>query len=445
MAGHALVVRRGFHRDRLAQPGVARVDHDPAGPRAVFGALVVLRAGSLFLSKRLYGVHLDGGPGQAPEELREFRIHLRDIAAIQVQNLFPRTRMEFRVFLDRSVQALHVRKPELPRDLEHLRFDLGDLLQADLMDLFRRQVRRRRALDLRRVTRCPVGQRPHSRLRPSLRGVLGADERREPRVGGEDRIADRHQERFPGARAVLLGEFRGDLGERPRERSVFRLRLRHSFGLNRDFLQEELRRHQPLGHALAHPRHRVVQHLRKLSHPGDIVVVVLDGLEGEERNELRRVQVDSRDLVDGHLPALEPLVLQILLEAPDQKRLRQRLLLRKAGGIDGLEAREELPRLREALIHPFQREVGDLVVPAFVTQDRGELRGVRQAVFPMFGQQFVERLAAGGEIRPGRCGAGESGCHQEEPGKQDTAHGLSPQAVPTSRQTRSSIRLARSR
>ena len=147
---------------------------------------------------------------------------------------------------------------------------------------------------------------------------------------------------------------------------------------------------------------------RHLLVAGDQVVVVLDRGEGQQRRELRHLEVDAGDLVDRHQPALELRPLDPLLEVAHHQLLVELLLLGEAGGVDGLEALQELARLGEVGVDGGLGGVGELVVPALVAEDRGELRRVGEGVLPLLGEELVEGVAPRLEIgREG--GAAQSG------------------------------------
>jgi hypothetical protein len=74
---------------------------------------------------------------------------------------------------------------------------------------------------------------------------------------------------------------------------------------------------------------------------------------------------------------------QPVAHLPHHQLLVERLLVGEAGGVDRLEAAQELPGLREVAIQGLLREVGDLVVPALVAEDRGELGAGREDVLPL--------------------------------------------------------------
>jgi len=122
--------------------------------------------------------------------------------------------------------------------------------------------------------------------------------------------------------------------------------------------------------------------------------------------------VDPVDLGDRHLPVLEPGVFQLLPERPDEERARQRLLLRKAGRVDRLEAVQELLRLRQVPLDLLLGEVRDLVVPPLVAEDRSELGAVRERVLPLLREKVLHGLPAGLEVR-GRGRQGQPGRHEK--------------------------------
>jgi hypothetical protein len=140
--------------------------------------------------------------------------------------------------------------------------------------------------------------------------------------------------------------------------------------------------------------HRVVHLLREVLQPRDVVVVVLDRVEGEVIDELRRLDLDAVVLSDRHLPAPELRALEPLLELPDHQRLVELLLLREARRVDGLETLQELGRLGEVLFDGGERVVARLVVPSLVAEDRRELGIGRERVFPLLGEQVVQRFPA---------------------------------------------------
>ena len=407
MAGHALVVRGRLHRDRLARLRLARVHLDAAGTRAVGRAGLVLRAGRFLLAERLGGHDFDLRARQPAEELRELRVHLVDVFAIEVEDLLARLGAEARVLVGGFLHRLEIVVAEALRDLEQLPFDAGDLAQADLVDLIGGEIRRRALADAHVVAMDAVGERPHPDLAAAVRRVVVLHERGELAVRGEHAVADRAEELAADAPALGLGDRRGEIRQRLRERRLLR-RLRGDAGrLRRNFLEEELRRHEAVLHPLPHRRDRVVHLLREGAHALHVVVVVLRAVEGQQRRELRGEEVDAADLRDRHLPFLQLEVLDPLAEHAQHQDLVERLLLGEAGGVDGLEAADEAPALGNVLVQRGLGVVAGLVVVALVAEDRGELRLRAQRVLPMLVQEVLQRFAAFVEVLGGELGGGE--------------------------------------
>jgi hypothetical protein len=166
------------------------------------------------------------------------------------------------------------------------------------VDLLGSQVGRRLALDRQGVARRAVGQRPDPRVGPPARRVLVAHELGEGGVGREDGVAQDAVELARQPLALGGGDGVRETGERAAEGGRLGRRVGDPLCLRRHLLEQELGRHEALGHPGPHVRHGVVEHLRQLLEPGDPVLVVLDRLEGKIGRERRRLQVDAAHLVD---------------------------------------------------------------------------------------------------------------------------------------------------
>ena len=105
--------------------------------------------------------------------------------------------------------------------------------------------------------------------------------------------------------------------------------------------------------------------------------------------------MDATVLRNRHLPFLEAIAFQLLLQAAHHQRLVQRFLVGETGGIDGLEARQKLPRLLEVFLDGLVRVVGQFVVVALVAEDGRILGTCPHVVFPLLGKQAVQLLAPG--------------------------------------------------
>src|SRR5450631_30837 len=116
---------------------IPRVHINNSRPRAVGSALVVLRESRLFLAILLHRPNLHIGLGEQSEELWEFRLHPRDVAAECRQNLLSRCWRELGIRLQRVAEGLEVGEPQLGSDCEFFALNAGYLLQANLMDSLR--------------------------------------------------------------------------------------------------------------------------------------------------------------------------------------------------------------------------------------------------------------------------------------------------------------------
>ncbi len=286
-------------------------------------------------------------------------------------------------------------------DLHHLPFQVGDLLQADLVDLVGRQARRGVEARQGGVALGPVGQRPDPGVGPSLGRVLVLHEGREAGVGGEHSLSDGREARGAEPDPVALGERAGELREGMGEGRRFGADPRHALGLDDDLFEEEARRHQARRHSVPHVGHGHAQDPGQLPQAGDVVLVVLHAVEGERRQELAEGEVGAADLRHRHEPSTEPRVVQGLPEVAHHQRPVEGLLLREIRGVHGLEAVQELLRLREVRSDGRLGEVAQLVVPALVAEDGGDLGVARKRVLPVLGQEVGQGLPAGGKVGGG--------------------------------------------
>ena len=128
--------------------------------------------------------------------------------------------------------------------------------------------------------------------------------------------------------------------------------------------------------------------------PGDVVLVVPDGLEGHLRDELGEHDVHPVQLVDRHLVVLEGEGFEPFLEVAHHEAVVQLLLLGEPVGLDGLEAREPHLEVTPLFLGVRKRDVAPAVVVAVVADDRRELGRLTQLVLPLLGNRGLELRAA---------------------------------------------------
>ena len=101
---------------------------------------------------------------------------------------------------------------------------------------------------------------------------------------------------------------------------------RDSVGLCHHFFEKDLRRHSSRGHAFAHLLDGLVEQAGKQFQSGDVILIVFYILEGENADQLRSVNVNSVELVYGHLPRLKARAFQVHLKIANHDLLVERFL-----------------------------------------------------------------------------------------------------------------------
>ncbi len=114
-------------------------------------------------------------------------------------------------------------------------------------------------------------------------------------------------------RACWVGETDSwKLFERQSERSVFRLLIGDRVHLRQHLFHQVSGRLAMVIHADRHVVGDLLKGERHLFQAGDVVVVVLNGVERESRNKLGKRDLQAVELGDRHLPGLESGFLLIL-------------------------------------------------------------------------------------------------------------------------------------
>ena len=186
------------------------------------------------------------------------------------------------------------------------------------------------------------------------------------------------------------------------ERRVFGLLGRQLFHLLQSFDEQIFRWNAVVVHADGHVGGDLVEGVGESAKPRDPVVIVLDVVKAELRDQLRVVGIDAAHLVDGHLPLFKLGGLLVVGDGAHQDLAAVLFLLRQPGGIDGGETEQDSLFAGQALVEGFDGEVADLIVVALVADGGGEFRGVLQALLPVLLEDGVEGFAAVFE-RSGGC------------------------------------------
>ena len=160
---------------------------------------------------------------------------------------------------------------------------------------------------------------------------------------------------------------------------------------------------------------------RNLVEARDVVLVVLDGVEGHGEREVGDAGVDAA----GHLVVLEVVVVHALLQVVEEEVVRGAVFLGEALGRDSLDADKVGGAGLMALRGGGEGVVAELVVVAVVADARGEGGGELEGGLPGLGEEGV----LGGQARGYRArglGVGDRGKGDQAQGRggeEGFAHG----------------------
>ncbi len=194
-----------------------------------------------------------------------------------------------------------------------------------------------------------------------------------------------------GGEALLV--FRRDAGGVLLRRDEEGVGFDDAVALAGDLFEQEADGHEVVFHAGAEDFGGLVEDARNLVETRDVVLVVLDGVEGHGEGKVGEAGVDAVHLVDGHLVFFEVVVVEALLEDAGEEVVGEDVLLGKAGGGDGFEAGEIGDVGGVAAIDGGEGAVGELVVVAIVSVGGGALGGVLEVGLV----ELFEESVLGGE------------------------------------------------
>ena len=249
--------------------------HDDAA-----GALAVRRAGNIVgRSGRLEGGNgFDGDRRlrKKGEELREFEVHLSNVAAEIVEDLLRRTWNVLGIRFERCAERGKIGETLLFGDHQHRRLDAVDLAETELVYLVRRHAGGGPRVDVVFVALLAVWQRGDREGGTALRGVYRAQKISEALVGRDDVDVDLVSDLLGQALLVFGGDARGILFCRDQKR----VGVDDALTLDGKLLQDESDGHELVLHASAKDFGGLAEDAGNLVKSGDVVLVVLDGVEG---------------------------------------------------------------------------------------------------------------------------------------------------------------------
>ena len=148
--------------------------------------------------------------------------------------------------------------------------------------------------------------------------------------------------------------------------------------LDGKLLQQESDGHELVFHAGAKHFGGLAEDARNLVKTGDVVLVMLDRVEGNGQRQIREAGMDAILLVDWHLVLFQVEVGDALLEDTNQKVVGELVLVGEARSRDGLEPGKEVLVDLVALGDGVERVLGELVVVAVVAESGGALGKVAE-------------------------------------------------------------------
>ncbi len=423
VAGNALMIGDGFVVDEGTLREVGGGDGDAAGVFAVGRAGLVVGAGGGLEGRD--GFHGDGRFGQQAEELRQLGLHLRDVFAEIVKDLFGGGGSPLWIFGERGAEAGEVGEALLPGDVRLKRGDAGDLLQAEFVNLFRGQVSGGLVVDGGAVAAFAVGQAFDGECGAAVRGVVGLDEGGEGAVGGNDFVGDGGVDFRGEALLVRIGKAGGKLGQRQLEG----VGGDEDVALRGDFGEQEVDGHEAVLLTGAQDVGRLLQGFGDGVQARDVIVVMLDGVEGHGAGQVRELGVGAALLVDGHLVILEGVTLVGALEGSFQQLVGEGVLLGHAVGGDAVEAGKKGVGRAVALRDGGEGEVGQQIVIAVVADGSGAGGKFAEAVLEVVVEELVLRVEAllcgGVGSRAGGCRSRSLSCARsgDQAGRDRQCHG----------------------
>src|SRR5258708_21762168 len=394
MPRNPLVIRDRLHRRQRPLCEVVRVHIRSSRPLPIRTPLVVVSRSLIFLDKCRHSHDLQLSLGQRPEQARQLRLHLRDVASVSSQQSLLRSRMLLWIRLQGRAEALQIGETQLMHNRQHLRLVALHLIQPNLVNLSGGFFQRRALPYPVRIVGIAIRQSPRSRVLASLRHILHLQKLCESLIVRQHLRPNRLQQliRNPTLGRGIYGLW--NLLQGQRKRTIRRLLVRQCLCLRHYLLKQILRRHPPLVYTQLHVGRDLREGRRNLFQPSDIVVVVLHRIELQVVDQPWQLRVEAAELVHRHLPLLELRPLLVVDQRAQHQLRRQPLLVRQPRRVDLAQPLNEPTPARQRRIHLLRRVVRELIVIPLVAKEGGKLRRVLQPVLPYLREQLRQVLAS---------------------------------------------------
>ena len=351
------------------------VGHEVPGNPALDRAGVVEGGGGVPGGEERQGPDAVGEPRQGGEEARHLGVDELGDVAVSEQQVFRVVVVEPGIgaeVLGEGAEQLFALELVLARvvaagdDLEHLALELGDLVEADPVDLVGGQVERRVLGESDLVRQRAVEALGDAHRVAAGRDVLVLEEDREFLVHRHDLLGD-DALGFQGH-----GIVRGQFAQRREEGAGRRVGPDGGRGLRERLgdrgLHDHARGYASFVEAAAHVVDLIADHDRHLLETLDPVGVVTRPGEGHPVAELREPHLRAAHRGDRHLPAFQRRGSERALQVVHEQVGVEAILLGEAGAIEPGDAVEHLPRERQVLGDRGGRAVAQAVVEAVVPE-----------------------------------------------------------------------------
>jgi hypothetical protein len=262
----------------------------------------------------------------------------------------------------------------LPDDRVHLAADPRDLRTARLVHLVRGQVQRGEHPHTMAIVIAAVGQLGGADRAPAGRRIFVPQESQKPSIAGNNMAGDRRASGLRQPRALGLRHPRRKVPQRPEQQAA--LRIVNDVGRDRLLVafQHHRRQNQPLLDARPHQLDVLIRVPAKIHQPRYVVVVVPGRVQGQVSSQLGKRDVEAGLIRDRHQVRLGTGLGDGVLEQASEDVVVCPIGAAQPRSVNLLPAGQKPAPGRQSPPLVRQRFTRQLIVPAMVSQARGEYR-----------------------------------------------------------------------
>jgi hypothetical protein len=220
------------------------------------------------------------------------------------------------------------------------------------------------------VAALAIGQRSHGQRRAALRCILVLHERGEAAIGRDHGVVHGGCD-FGSEPRLFLRREAGGILVRGQQKGIAR---DNTLALRGHLLEQEAHGHQVVVHTGAHQFFGLVQNAGNLTQAGDVVPVVLHGIERNGQWQVGQIGVNAVHLIHWHLVFLQLVVGVALRQHAQHELVRKLVLLAEAVSRDGAQPAGKGITHGMAVCDGRKRAVGEQRVVAVIAVGGGALR-----------------------------------------------------------------------